>query len=811
MICGCCLCAFGWSVGAANTGPDIPALNWEPRSDWLSVKDHGAVGDGKTDDTAALQQMLDQHCKSATTIYFPPGTYRITRTLNLPNANPKTAKPYKLLLKTGFTADQKVPRALSGFSLVGHGRASKLVWDGNSGYPLLQSEGMTGSRIVGLDLDGSNRASIGFYWCSKYTFGTGNRFRHCAFRNFPMNGFYLEWHEPTRALADAETSFENCLFDNCGTGVSFQQFNDYNFTFDGCEFRRCGTGILSSHGNFFARNCHFERSTRADIRSYCEHGSTVRRCTSLGSNRFIEHSNVVSPLVVEGCTIRNWRDPAGAILVNGAPVMLFDNTFINHAIPVPLAKGAVRFYNERNKVLILSENRIVKLNEQVASADGRSEPAGMAVADQALPLSAEVWPERTDGGRVYTIPAGQRQGLRLSPDQHFLKSEANVSGKVFDAVRDFGAKANNSTDDSVSIQKAIDAARDHGQGAIAYLPAGRYAVKQTLRLTGGDYSFGGAGIYASQIEWRGPADAPTVRVAAPNKLTISNLGLSRRNPAPDILQENADGESLVVYDGVAVSSARDRDKLDEAPVNGGLECRGLGPRETVLATWIKGHLRFVDCGRANILVPISYYGSVTLEGKSETRDGLCGLMTRLGVSSDFNIKDNHSLVISGYYNESGIAMFRLAGADGNPAGRVTVQGSNISCRGGSREPCLSARDYAGQVFIGPIEFIRTQAGRMALKGERAVELFLVGNTFYHTPLDMEVFGPSKCFQLGSWPVAIKDVAKDEVKKMFTDNLPADRLAELAVPLDDLRRLGALDLKLNYPEIYADVVAKGKDQ
>ena len=45
-----------------------------------NVKDFGALGDGETYDTSAIQQALDSASKDGGTVYFPQGTY-LTGTL----------------------------------------------------------------------------------------------------------------------------------------------------------------------------------------------------------------------------------------------------------------------------------------------------------------------------------------------------------------------------------------------------------------------------------------------------------------------------------------------------------------------------------------------------------------------------------------------------------------------------------------------------------------------------------------------------------------------------------------------------------
>lgn len=132
--CPCFLLLVLLSAPALAAPPDTASLPWRERSDWVNVKTDvtpAAVGDGRADDTAASQAALDLGRQSKA-VYLPTGTYRITKTLVL--------------------GDPAV-----GCLVVGHGRDTRLVWDGPQGGRMFWSDSVAYSRYVGLSWDGQSQ------------------------------------------------------------------------------------------------------------------------------------------------------------------------------------------------------------------------------------------------------------------------------------------------------------------------------------------------------------------------------------------------------------------------------------------------------------------------------------------------------------------------------------------------------------------------------------------------------------------------------------------------------------------------------
>ena len=72
----------GISAAGTYTAPGGVSRTVESRlTDYISVKDFGAVGDGNTDDTAAIQAAFDS-LTFYDTLFFPDGSYKLTSTID---------------------------------------------------------------------------------------------------------------------------------------------------------------------------------------------------------------------------------------------------------------------------------------------------------------------------------------------------------------------------------------------------------------------------------------------------------------------------------------------------------------------------------------------------------------------------------------------------------------------------------------------------------------------------------------------------------------------------------------------------------
>ena len=744
------------TFAAAAELPRIPALNWQERSDWVNVKSDVtpcAAGDGVADDTDALQAALDmlndtrgpELCK---VVYLPPGTYRVTRTL--------------------------VGQRTHGGALIGHGRDTRIMWDGPAVARLYWSNGATYHRYVGITWDGAGRAAVGVDHDSKIYYETHMMHQHCAFLNF-TEGAIRVGHD--QKLATAETLVENCLFYNCGTGITLLSYNDYNWTIDGCEFVDCGMGINSVKGEFVLRNSRFLRSRAVDVRQLNpSHASSVRRVISIGSRRFLETGRGLhQALTLQDCHVYAWTDQEGAVMLgHRGPTTVFDCTFSDP----PGRTAPIRLVNPAG-----AQQLLIVSNNESQHTDAVVDPGA--------------------NSRITEIPPGERGPALKGVNRTFIRSEAPVPGKVFDAKEDFGAKGDGAADDTEALRRAVNAARERGQGAIAYLPTGTYRITGTIPIEGANYYVGSTG-FQTQLRWDGPADGVALDLKDPQNVTLEHFAIWAGNVSDpkrldeavekwkdfvSIRQTSAGGPSLITVEDVYTNYDYHLRNFI------GWKMVDLPEEATVRARYVIGLLHSVNSSRATVLVNLNY-GRVVVEGALRPKTGILAFLTHVDHPNPTGlvVRDNQDLIASDWYVEQNTHyVVQLEGGDAGAPGRVTIGGRRLH---NWPEEWAAVRGYQGRLFIGggDVSKFEDPLTKFTHTGESPVWLILAGNQFQRQ---------EPIFDLGTGGrlVLVENNLIDQARDMpqsMENRLPEGAMKALAAALDDFRELGELDLRLNHP-------------
>lgn len=86
-------------------GKSKPQYENTPASSFVSVKSapYNAKGDGTTDDTAAIQNLLNATAAAGTIAYFPLGAYKVTNTIVVPPGAKIVGSIWPTILASGFT------------------------------------------------------------------------------------------------------------------------------------------------------------------------------------------------------------------------------------------------------------------------------------------------------------------------------------------------------------------------------------------------------------------------------------------------------------------------------------------------------------------------------------------------------------------------------------------------------------------------------------------------------------------------------------------------------------------------------------
>jgi hypothetical protein len=485
----------------AGRGPETTAGDEEflgPFPGWKDAKkDFGAVGDGKADDTAALQAALSSLLDangSAVALYLPRGTYRITGTLKLPRKGGREAIGLNI---QGQDPDRTIIRW--------GGPAKGVMFEWNAWY----------SRLGRITFDGAGKADAAITQSNDFV--TANEMADLVFRNL---GFGIR-AGLNKGVGIAETAVLRCRFIRCSeAGFSSEDFNTLDWWFRWCTFQNCRRGLTNAvgSGNFHCYECVFQRSTEADITINNTGYFSFRHNRSTGSRAFFVAgaSGAGCQLTFQGNTIVNTVDATAIRVGNVGPVLLLDNTILSRARAVGPAVAGER------SAAVSAGNRF-SVSQPLRFANGVR-----SIDDRVI-------------RRTTSSPAEPK--LPVTP--------ARSTAKVFEVAA--GA-------DGAAVQAAIDAAVSSKTARpIVHLAAAVIPVRKTITVpTGCDIRLVGEGIpYVTRLEWAGEGEGPILRVEGPSRAEIGDFALIGGDKAVGLVIGGIDqAGSRVLFDQAQATGAK---------------------------------------------------------------------------------------------------------------------------------------------------------------------------------------------------------------------------------------------------------------
>ncbi|WP_310820552.1 right-handed parallel beta-helix repeat-containing protein [Stratiformator vulcanicus] len=623
--------------------------------------DPPALGDGRSDDTAAIQSALDQmHGLGGgpKVIYLPPGTYRITKTLVMPSS--------------------------VSCQVVGHGGETRILWDGvastaKNSPRMFLSNGSVMTRYTGIIWDGNDRAATGIHHQSEDRFENKILHEYEAFINFRDAGLAMG---PATRFASSESVLRNCRFINCDTGVRIESFNYYNEVVEQCEFIDCRVGInCFKYGEVFARNCLFERSRASDIWAGESHGHSVRWCVSRGSKQFFAGRDTV----MQGCRITDWTGDGAAIKVprnRTKPILIIDNIFEKATSTTPpIAIGDPKL-------------------EVIAA--GNADSAGNPIFE---------------GGEGVLNLSAVDPSLGVSPesDQRFFDDSPRIPGKVFDAVRDFGAGGKDST---AAAQATIDAAAAHGNDAVAYFPPGRYRISQTLQVTGGNFFLAGTG-YHSEFHWTGEPGGVAMNVHDCEDVVLREfhiLGHTKPKAFIAIVHRGGSSKTAVTYDRLYLPKGWQPDSQEQVR---GVVFKNLTERDHLRVLRINGSGQFQNCNYSNVFVNFWDGASpLVVEGDANGDSPLSILNVNC---EQLVLRDGPNIVIGDLYVEQAKqSVFKVTGHSEANESQITIGAARMHAWEEAR-PFARFDGYKGQFsYFNPHVTVHD-------RGKKPFEFEITGN------------------------------------------------------------------------------------
>lgn len=442
------LAASGGSalVGFLQAGTGAVARTAQAKMrDFVNVKDFGAVGDGVTNDRAAINLAHAAHKK----VYYPAGTY----------------------LVSGGSIE--LPDGVNGVAMVGDGFSTKLTGGNSNGVVLIQDH--DGVLISDMWIETTIAAFGGI--CTFHTEISNVVVERCKFSTngaILTNGIKMVMDNATAGLDGMV--IRDCVFDAPGRmGVEIQNNNAdstlryRNVTVENCKFLRTGEAVGGGTSAGMGLSLTGEGENCKIIGNYFDQ-CTGPSIEMIGCSRTIVRGNVIR------------RSKARPIQASNSILMTGNIISENIVYDVDVTLGGNVFLGSMTKSIIANNyfdmtgkpTTFVELTSGTASGTGKNQFVGNTIrTDATVALIVDACPDNTITGNTFdnSVNAGNVAAVRCNGAATVRNAvfgnyaAKGTGGNIFDEAT---SATNNTFGDFYSLEGGVVYPRNANGGRIGF-------------------------------------------------------------------------------------------------------------------------------------------------------------------------------------------------------------------------------------------------------------------------------------------------------------------------------------------------------
>ncbi len=225
-------------------------------TDWMNVKWFGAKGDNSTNDHTAIQAAIDYTLVDGGTVFFPPGTYRVSTKLHLDlrGITGSPATNTRRVDVVGSGAGGTVIESSTDSQTIFHVQGDNPLTSASHTYASMRDISFSGAAPTSRTEIGLRLEDIAYFNMQNVSFHNLNlcmTLVGCLSSTF----YSLEFNESTNGVQTSAAAsgphanaWFGCIFRQI-TALGYQGFTTQTGTlFSGCNFESCGTHATANNG-----------------------------------------------------------------------------------------------------------------------------------------------------------------------------------------------------------------------------------------------------------------------------------------------------------------------------------------------------------------------------------------------------------------------------------------------------------------------------------------------------------------------------------------------------------------------------------